>query len=48
MDDARLRDELLTLLAAGHETTATALAWALERLAHHPHAWERLRSGDED
>jgi cytochrome P450 len=48
MDDARLRDELLTLLVAGHETTATALAWALERLAHHPHAWERLRSGDED
>ena len=36
MDDARLRDELLTLLVAGHETTATALAWALERLAHHP------------
>ena len=48
MDDARLRDELLTLLVAGHETTATALAWALERLAHHPHAWQRLRSGDED
>ena len=31
-----LRDELLTLLVAGHETTATALAWALERLARHP------------
>jgi cytochrome P450 len=31
-----LRDELVTLLAAGHETTATALAWALERLARHP------------
>ena len=48
MDDARLRDELLTLLVAGHETTATALAWALERLAHHPQAWERLRSQDDD
>ena len=36
MDDATLRDELLTLLVAGHETTATALAWALERLARHP------------
>jgi cytochrome P450 len=48
MDGARLRDELLTLLVAGHETTATALAWALERLAHHPRAWERLRGGDED
>jgi cytochrome P450 len=32
-----LRDQLVTLLAAGHETTATALAWALERLARHPH-----------
>jgi cytochrome P450 family 135 len=48
MDDRTLRDELLTLLVAGHETTATALAWALERLAHHPEAWARLRSGDEE
>jgi cytochrome P450 len=59
MDDATLIDELITLLVAGHETTATALAWALERLARHPDAWERLRersggeasgrdSGDED
>ena len=46
MSDAELRDELLTLLVAGHETTATALAWALERLARHPDAWARLRSGD--
>ena len=36
MDDRTLRHELLTLLVAGHETTATALSWALERLAHHP------------
>ncbi|HYF27463.1 MAG TPA: cytochrome P450 [Baekduia sp.] len=38
-----LRDVLVTLLAAGHETTATALAWALERLARHPDvvAWVR-------
>jgi cytochrome P450 len=48
MDEATLRDELLTLLVAGHETTATALAWALERLARHPRAWDRLKSGDED
>ena len=48
MDDATLKDELLTLLVAGHETTATALAWALERLARHPGAWERLRQGDDD
>jgi cytochrome P450 len=47
MDDATLRDELLTLLVAGHETTANALAWALERLARHPGAWDRLRTGDE-
>ncbi len=31
-----LRDQLVTLLAAGHETTATALAWALERVARNP------------
>ncbi|MBE2318132.1 cytochrome P450 [Solirubrobacter sp. CPCC 204708] len=48
MDDATLKDELLTLLVAGHETTATALAWALERLARHPGAWARLREGDDD
>jgi cytochrome P450 len=50
MDDVELRDELVTLLVAGHETTATALAWALERLTRHPAALERLteevRSGD--
>ena len=32
MSDAEIRDELLTLLVAGHETTATALSWAMERL----------------
>lgn len=48
MDDVTLIDELVTLLAAGHETTATALAWALERLARHPEAWERLREGEDD
>ena len=31
MSDDELRDELITLLVAGHETTATALAWAFER-----------------
>ena len=44
---AELRDQLVTLLAAGHETTATALAWALERLARHPHALARLRAEDD-
>jgi cytochrome P450 len=38
-----MRDELLTLLTAGHETTATSLAWAVERLCRHPEKLERLR-----
>jgi cytochrome P450 len=42
MTDRQLRDELLTLRVAGHETTATALAWAVERLARHPDKLERL------
>jgi cytochrome P450 len=37
-----VRDQLVTLLAAGHETTATALAWAFERLARRPGVVERL------
>ena len=44
MTDRELRDELVTLLVAGHETTATALAWAFERLVRHPAALERLRA----
>jgi cytochrome P450 len=43
MSDQELRDELMTLLVAGHETSATALAWALEALARHPAALTRLR-----
>jgi cytochrome P450 len=43
MSDRELRDELLTLLVAGHETTATSLAWALERLVRHPDKLARLR-----
>ena len=43
MSDAEVRDELMTLLVAGHETTATALAWAIERLLRHPEKLERLR-----
>jgi cytochrome P450 family 135 len=42
MGDEELRDELITLLVAGHETTANALAWAGERLARHPEALARL------
>ena len=44
--DRELRDQLVTLLAAGHETTAGALSWALERLARHPEALERLRDDE--
>ncbi len=43
MGDRELRDELVTLLVAGHETTATSLAWALERLMRHPQALDRAR-----
>ena len=42
MSDQELRDELLTLLVAGHETTANALAWAVERLVRHPDKLARL------
>jgi cytochrome P450 len=43
MSDQELRDELLTLVLAGHETTANSLAWAFERLLRTPPAYERLR-----
>lgn len=36
LSDRELRDQLMTLLVAGHDTTATALSWALERLTRHP------------
>ena len=42
MSDRELRDELITLLVAGHETTANALAWAVERLVRSPDKLERL------
>jgi cytochrome P450 len=45
MTDAELRDELMTLLTAGHETTATSLAWAVERLVRQPGGLGRL-AGD--
>jgi cytochrome P450 len=44
LTDAELRDELMTLLLAGHETTATALSWTLERVVRHPEVLERLRT----
>lgn len=42
MSDSELRDELVTLLVAGHETTANALAWATERLCRSPERLDRL------
>jgi cytochrome P450 len=42
MSDTELRDELLTLLVAGHETTATSLAWTFHRLVETPDVLERV------
>ena len=44
MHDDELRDELMTLLFAGHETTAIAIAWACYWLHRHPPVLERLRA----
>jgi cytochrome P450 len=43
MSDQELRDQLMTLLLAGHETTATSLAWAFDLLLRHPQQLQRLR-----
>jgi cytochrome P450 len=52
LTDRELRDELITLLLAGHETTATSIGWAFERLLRTPAALERLtaevRAGEAD
>jgi cytochrome P450 len=51
LTDQEVRDELLTLVLAGHETTANQLAWTFERLVRNPEAYDTLRqlvrSGDE-
>jgi cytochrome P450 len=44
MSDRQLRDELLTMLVAGHETTATALTWAWALLDRHPEAATKLHA----
>lgn len=43
LDDRQLRNEILTLLLAGHETTALALTWTLYLLSKHPNVLDRLR-----
>jgi cytochrome P450 len=52
MSEVELRDQLVTLLLAGHETTATGLAWTFDMLLRHPRAPGRLReeiaAGDTD
>lgn len=52
MSDRELRDQLMTLLVAGHDTTATGLSWALERLTRHPailaRAVQAACDGDDD
>ncbi len=40
----QVRDEVLTLVSAGHETTANALSWTLVRLSRHPNVWRRLEA----
>ena len=42
LDDTAVRDEVVTLLVAGHETVASSLTWTLHLLAHHPPVQERL------
>jgi cytochrome P450 family 135 len=44
MSDSELRDQLVTLLLAGHETTATALAWSFDLLLRHPASLQRLQA----
>jgi cytochrome P450 len=52
MTDRELRDQLMTLLVAGHETSATGLSWTLERLTRHPAILDKAvaaaHSGDGD
>ncbi len=47
LSDREVRDELVTLLIAGHETTATGLAWTFDLLLHSPAILERARGGDD-
>lgn len=43
MTDAELRDQMMTLLVAGHETTGTALSWTIHRVLRHPEVLARVR-----
>ena len=48
LSDREVRDELMTLLLAGHETTATGLAWTFDLLLHTPRVYTRAREGEEE
>jgi cytochrome P450 len=48
MSDREIRDQLMTLLLAGHETTATGLAWTLDLLTRHPEVMARARTEGEE
>lgn len=48
LTDEQLRDELITLITAGHETTATAITWGVELLVRNPAVMATAREGDED
>ena len=48
MSDGEIRDQLMTLLVAGHETTATGLAWTLDLLTRHPDVLDRARADGDD
>jgi cytochrome P450 family 135 len=47
LGDSEVRDELVTLLLAGHETTATGLAWTFDQLLHAPRALATAQPGDD-
>ncbi len=44
LSDSEIRDDLITLMLAGHETTATTLAWLMDLLLHHPECLARVRA----
>ncbi len=43
ISEKQIRDEVITILVAGHETVASAISWAWHLLAHNPPAWEAMR-----
>lgn len=48
LSDKEIRDDLVTLILAGHETTATTLAWVVDFLLHHPEALQRVTADARD